>query len=98
LQERIKTSRSTPHAPCGIQRGKTPPKTKTSKSHVQNEQPWCPRPYGKTQELFQVNLVLEKQYAIVDTPGSSMGFHEKCHNPSLGLVTKARACKGAGQE
>jgi hypothetical protein len=21
-----------------------------------------------------------------------------CHNPSLGLVIKARACKGAGQE
>ncbi len=21
-----------------------------------------------------------------------------CHNPSLGLVTKARACKSAGQE
>ncbi len=21
-----------------------------------------------------------------------------CHNPSLGLMTKARACKGAGQE
>jgi hypothetical protein len=23
---------------------------------------------------------------------------EVCHNPSLGLVTKARACKGANQE
>jgi hypothetical protein len=22
----------------------------------------------------------------------------KCHNPSLGLTTKARACKGASQE
>jgi len=24
--------------------------------------------------------------------------NKKCHNPSLGLVTKARACKAAGQE
>jgi len=24
--------------------------------------------------------------------------HIKCHNPSLGLATKARACKVAGQE
>jgi hypothetical protein len=23
---------------------------------------------------------------------------ERCHNPSLGLTTKARACKSAGQE
>ncbi len=24
--------------------------------------------------------------------------HVKCHNPSLGLATKARGCKVAGQE
>jgi len=24
--------------------------------------------------------------------------HKFCRNPSLGLVTKAKACKGAGQE
>jgi hypothetical protein len=24
--------------------------------------------------------------------------YECCHNPSLGLTTKAKACKGAGQE
>jgi len=24
--------------------------------------------------------------------------HLLCHNPSLGLATKVRACKGAGQE
>ncbi len=60
MQERIKTSRSTPHAPCGIQREKVPPKIETSKFHVQDEQLWSPRPYGTTKELFQVNLVLEK--------------------------------------
>jgi hypothetical protein len=28
-----------------------------------------------------------------------MGFHKlRCRNPSLGLVTKARACKGASQK
>jgi hypothetical protein len=25
-------------------------------------------------------------------------FHSQCCNPGLGLVTKVRACKGAGQE
>jgi hypothetical protein len=32
----------------------------------------------------------------VFTCGSST--HQKCRNPSLGLATKARVCKGAGQE
>ncbi len=27
-----------------------------------------------------------------------LGIKEKCRNPSLGFVTKARACKGVGQE
>jgi len=25
-------------------------------------------------------------------------YHAICHNPNLGLTTKASACKGAGQE
>jgi len=25
-------------------------------------------------------------------------MHQMCHNPNLGLVTKVRACEGAGQE
>ncbi len=25
-------------------------------------------------------------------------FNMKCRNPNIGLMTKARACKGAGQE
>jgi hypothetical protein len=28
----------------------------------------------------------------------SIFFHMNCHNPSLGLATKARACKVAGQK
>jgi hypothetical protein len=38
-----------------------------------------------------INLVLHQ--LIIWTPPK-----EGCHNPSLGLATKARACKGAGQE
>ncbi len=37
MQERIKTYRSTSHAPHGIQSEKVPLKTETSKSHVQVE-------------------------------------------------------------
>ncbi len=37
MQEGRKTSRSTPHAPHGIQREKVPPKIETSKSHAQVE-------------------------------------------------------------
>ncbi len=77
MQERIKTSRSIPHTPYGVQREKIPPTTKTSKSHVQDEQPWSLKPSGTKKELFQVNILLEKKNPIVDTPGSSLGFHEK---------------------
>ncbi len=29
---------------------------------------------------------------------SKVNFDDNCYNPSLGLMTKARACKGASQE
>jgi hypothetical protein len=43
-----------------------------------------------------INLTLQNQwnYNIEEY----VNVDHYCHNPNLGLVTKARACKSAGQE
>ncbi len=42
-----------------------------------------------SKDLQALKIVKEKLYVT---------FEMRCRNPSLGLATKARACKGAGQE
>jgi hypothetical protein len=58
--------------------------------------------------VTRVTIVLVGTFVIIrynDTLNLSMGFPNPktqqkvwCHNPSLGLATKAMAFKGAGQE
>jgi hypothetical protein len=47
-------------------------------------------------ELF-LQLIISV-YNCILLIGPSKISYSTCHNPNLGFATKARACKGAGQE
>jgi hypothetical protein len=76
--------------------------------HLEVEPPWIPWCFcfGLT-PLLVMNLKLSmKVFMKLNTPPSLHGLQFPtldiivgyCHDPNLGLVTKARACKGAHQE
>jgi hypothetical protein len=44
-----------------------------------------------------VGQILVSLWTSCDQNSIALKWWESCHNPSLGLVTKARACEGAGQ-
>jgi len=54
---------------------------------------------------LEIDLVLSKPWKTLHSSNAFLAHSSMsllivwlCHNPSLGLVTKARACKGVGQE
>jgi hypothetical protein len=43
-------------------------------------------------------IIANSSWTIFAQASMSLPSHPQCRNPSLGLVTKTKACKGAGQE
>ncbi len=52
-------------------------------------------------ESIDASIVVDHQMAVIHVQVGKNFIEDvllDCRNPSLGLATKARACKGAGQE
>jgi hypothetical protein len=44
------------------------------------------------------SLTMSNAYMVGQRLSPMCMTHSMCHNPNLGLATKARACEGAGQK